>query len=88
MFHDFTHHQRQSQEKDDVIAQVVGVLEDGRTAGVWAFPNARSAALIVFDGMHAVVDDAIAAGMRDPEPPCRLLEEMFTRMLAPPHSRS
>lgn len=88
VFHDFPHHQRQSQEKDDVIAQVVGVLEDGRTAGVWAFPNARSAALIVFDGMHAVVDDAIVAGIRDPEPPCRLLEEMFTRMLAPPHSRS
>ncbi|WP_298380241.1 TetR/AcrR family transcriptional regulator [uncultured Bradyrhizobium sp.] len=88
VFHDFPHHQRQSQEKDDVIAQVVGVLEDGRAAGVWAFPDARSAALIVFDGMHAVVDDAIVAGTRDPEPPCRLLEEMFTRMLAAPRPRS
>ncbi|SDC71151.1 transcriptional regulator, TetR family [Bradyrhizobium brasilense] len=88
VFHDFPHHQRQSQEKDDVIAQIVAVLEDGRTAGVWAFPDARSAALIVFDGMHAVADDAIVAGTRDPEPSCRLLEEMFTRMLAAPRPRS
>ncbi|PAY11078.1 MULTISPECIES: TetR/AcrR family transcriptional regulator [Bradyrhizobium] len=88
VFHDFPHHQRQSQEKDDVIAQIVAVLEDGRKAGVWTFPDARSAALIVFDGMHAVADDAIIAGMRDPEPPCRLLEEMFTRMLAVPRPRS
>ncbi|MDH2385105.1 TetR/AcrR family transcriptional regulator [Bradyrhizobium sp. CER78] len=88
VFHDFPHHQRQSQEKDDVIAQIVAVLEDGRKAGVWTFPDARSAALIVFDGMHAVADDAIIAGTRDPEPPCRLLEEMFTRMLAVPRPRS
>lgn len=88
VFHDFPHHQRQSPEKDDVIAQIVAVLEDGRTAGVWAFPDARSAALIVFDGMHAVADDAIVAGTRDPGPPCRLLEEMFTRMLAAPRPQS
>jgi len=86
VFHDFPHSQRQSQEKDDVIAQIVALLEDGRKAGVWAFPDARSAALIVFDGMHAVVDDAIVSGTRDPGPPCRLLEEMFTRMLATPHT--
>lgn len=88
VFHDFPHHQRQSQEKDDVIAQIVAVLEDGRKAGVWTFPDARSAALIVFDGMHAVADDAIVAGTRDPEPPCRLLEDMFTRMLAAPQPQS
>jgi AcrR family transcriptional regulator len=82
VFHDFPHSQRQSQEKDDVIAQLIALLEDGRKAGVWAFPDARSAALIVFDGMHAVVDDTIVSGLRDPEPPCRLLEQMFTRMLA------
>lgn len=84
VFHDFPHSQRQSQEKDDVVAQIVAVLEDGRKAGVWVFPDARSAALIVFDGMHAVVDDAVVSGTRDPEPSCRLLEEMFTRMLTAP----
>ena len=82
VFHDFPHSQRQSQEKDDVIAQLMALLEEGRNAGVWAFPDVRSAALIVFDGMHAVVDDTIVSGTRDPEPPCRLLEEMFVRMLA------
>ncbi len=87
-FTTFPHHQRQSQEKDDAIAQIVAVvLEDGRKAGVWTFPDARSAALIVFDGMHAVADDAIVAGTH-PEPPCRLLEDMFTRMLAAPRQQS
>jgi hypothetical protein len=88
VFHDFPDSQRQSQEKDDVIAQLIALLEDGRKAGVWAFPDARSAALIVFDGMHAVVDDTIVSGLRDPEPPCRLLEEMFTRMLAASRARA
>jgi hypothetical protein len=46
------------------------------------FPQARAAALILFDGMHGVVDDAIAGGARDPRPLCRLLESMFVRMLS------
>lgn len=82
VFHDFTHSRRQSYEKDAVLSQLTSLLEEGRQAGVWVFPQARAAALILFDGMHGVVDDAIAGGARDPRPLCRLLESMFVRMLS------
>lgn len=82
VFHDFSHSRRQSREKDAVIAALAALLEAGREAGIWAFPDARAAALILFDGMHGVVDDAIAAGRHDPEPLCALLTGLFARMLA------
>ena len=44
-------------------------------------PNARIVALIIFDGMHGVVDDATASGGRDAKPVVNLLNEAFSRML-------
>ncbi|QEN87696.1 TetR/AcrR family transcriptional regulator [Labrys sp. KNU-23] len=82
VFHDFPHSQRQSHEKDAVIAQLVALLDEGRAAGAWAVPQCRTVALILFDGMHGVVDDAIAAGEHTPEPLCQLLTGLFSRMLA------
>ncbi|ETR77533.1 TetR family transcriptional regulator [Afipia sp. P52-10] len=83
VFHDFTHSQRRSREKSIVIAQLEALLMAGERDGAWRFPHARAAATIIFDGMHGVVDDAIAAGLRDPEPLCGPLVDMFTRMLSP-----
>jgi AcrR family transcriptional regulator len=81
VFHDFTHSQRKSREKDSVLAQLVTLLDDGQRSGIWRFTNARTVALIVFDGMHGVVDDAIAAGQRDAKPLVELLNDAFVRML-------
>jgi AcrR family transcriptional regulator len=81
VFHDFTHRRRQSREKDAVIAQLDALLREGIEADAWSLPDSRAVALILFDGMHGVVDDAIAAGRLDPEPLWRLLSEMFSRML-------
>lgn len=81
VFHDFTHSRRQSAEKDGVIAQLAALLEEGEKADVWRIPDSRAVALIVFDGMHGVVDDAIASGRRDSEPLVRLLASLFTRLL-------
>lgn len=81
VFHDFTHSRRQSSEKDSVASQLAVLLEDGAKAGVWQVPDPRAVALILFDGMHGVVDDAIAAGRRDPEPLVNLLVGLFSRML-------
>ncbi len=82
VFHDFSHSRRQSREKDVVIAQLVALLEAGRAAGVWIMPDVRMTALILFDGMHGVVDDAIARENRDPKPLCDILLELFSRMLS------
>ncbi|MBN9082106.1 MAG: TetR family transcriptional regulator [Rhizobiales bacterium 62-17] len=81
VFHDFTHSRRQSQEKDTVLAQLVAVLEAGEKAGAWTLPDTRMTALIFFDGMHGAVDDAIAAGGRDPEAIARPLSALFARLL-------
>lgn len=81
VFHDFTHSKRQSREKDSVLAQLTTLLGDGEKAGAWQAPDARAVALIIFDGMHGVVDDAIASGRRDPEKLSRLLISLFSRLL-------
>ncbi len=81
VFHDFTHDRRRSREKDMVIGQLAALLEAGQEAGAWNLPNARAAALVLFDGMHGVVDDAIAAGQLDPAPLCGMLEQMLGRIL-------
>lgn len=82
VFHDFSHSRRQSKEKDVVIAQLVALLEAGEAAGAWSVPDIRMTALVLFDGMHGVVDDAIARGSRDPQPLCDILLELFSRMLS------
>lgn len=81
VFHDFTHDRRRSEEKDAILDQLASVLQDGQRAGAWRVPDARGVAVILFHGMHGLVDDAIAAGQRTPEPLCDLLEDMFLRML-------
>ncbi|PLP60950.1 TetR family transcriptional regulator [Mesorhizobium loti] len=82
VFHDFSHSHRQSKEKDAVIAQLVALLEAGQAAGAWSLPDTRMTALILFDGMHGVVDDAIARESRDPQPLCDILLQLFSRMLS------
>jgi hypothetical protein len=72
---------RERAENDAVIAQFITLLDAGQRAGIWRFPNARVVALIVFHGMHGVVDDAIASGRRDAKPLVKLLSEAFSRML-------
>ncbi len=81
VFHDFTHDRRRSQEKDMVIDQLAALLDAGQKAGAWNLPDTRAAAFILFDGMHGVVDDAIASARLDPEPLCEILEDMLGRML-------
>lgn len=82
VFHDFSHSRRQSKEKDAVIAQLVALLEAGQSAGAWSLPDTRMTALVLFDGMHSVVDDAIASESRDPRQLCDILLELFSRMLS------
>lgn len=81
VFHDFAHGRRQSREKDAVIAQLRAVLDAGMQAGAWQVPDTRAVALILFDGMHGVVDDAIAAGRPGTEEIVAVLTDLFSRLL-------
>lgn len=82
VFHDFSHSLRQSKEKDGAILPLVALLEAGQAAGAWSVPDVRMTALVLFDGMHGVVDDAIARESHDPEPLCDILLQLFSRMLS------
>lgn len=84
VFHEFTHARRQSKEKDDVIGELAELLATGERAGAWSVPNIRATAIVIFDGMHGVVDDAIASGNHDRAQIHQTLSGLLLRMLARP----
>ncbi|WP_394144480.1 TetR/AcrR family transcriptional regulator [Burkholderia multivorans] len=82
VFHEFRHSNRNAKDKEIVIEQLGAVLAAGTTAGAWTLPDVRAAAIVIYDGMHGVVDDAIAADQRDAEAICCRLSLLFVRMLS------
>lgn len=83
VFHEFRHSNRNAKDKEIVIAQLAALLEEGVAAGAWSLPDVRAAAIVVFDGMHGVVDDAIAAGQHDPQAIYRRLAILLERIISP-----
>ncbi|HKU97812.1 MAG TPA: TetR/AcrR family transcriptional regulator [Vineibacter sp.] len=81
VFHDYRHDRRQSQEKDAVIDQIVEILAVGIQAGTWLLDEPRAAAMVIFHGMHGVVDDAIAVGNPDRARIVHTLTTLFSQML-------
>jgi len=59
------HHDRQNRDKNAILEQLLGILEGGRAADVWALPQPRITALLIYSGVHGVTDDAIAARLED-----------------------
>ena len=43
----------------------MGILEGGKAAGVWKFPDPRVNALMIYSGVHGVADDAIVDRLED-----------------------
>jgi len=82
VFHEFRHSNRNAKDKEIVLAQLGDLLAAGVEAGAWKLPVVRAAAIVIFDGMHGVVDDAIAAGQRDAELIRSRLAGLFSRMLS------
>lgn len=92
VFHDFRHDKRRSREKDAVLDQVQALLIAGHDAGTWRLADARATAIVLFEGMHGVVDDAIARTASDPQALDRdliaaTLSNLFLPMLARPAER-
>ncbi|MFT4067626.1 TetR/AcrR family transcriptional regulator [Paraburkholderia sp.] len=82
VFHEFRHSNRNAKDKEIVIDQLGAVLAAGAAAGAWTLLDARAAAIVIYDGMHGVVDDAIADDQRDAETICCRLSGLFERMLS------
>ena len=81
VFHEFRPGNRNVKDKEIVLAQLGELLAAGAAAGAWKLSDTRAAAIVIFDGMHGMVDDAIAGEQRDAEQICRRLSELFGRML-------
>jgi len=82
VFHEFRPGNRNPNDKEVVIAQLSALLAEGVEARAWTLPDVRAAALLIFDGMHGVVDDAIYADEHDVDAICRRLSVLFGRVLS------
>lgn len=75
------HHDRQNRDKNAILDQLAGILEGGKAAGLWALPQPRITALLIYSGVHGVTDDAIAAQLKDCSDFARNVAEDCLRML-------
>jgi AcrR family transcriptional regulator len=78
------HHDRQNRDKNAILDQLLGILEGGKAAGLWALPQPRITALLIYSGVHGVADDAIAAKLKDCADFARSVAEDCLRMLGAP----
>jgi len=67
--HDMLFHQGRSPTRagltDNLVTdQLEELLRSGAAAGAWAVPQSRAAAVFIFAGVHAVVDDAVSRQRR------------------------
>lgn len=81
VFHGFGHSSRDSQDKEIVVVQLAALLAEGAKAAAWSLPDVRAAAIVIYDGMHGAVDDAIAAGDHDPDAIYQRLFALLRRIL-------
>ncbi|CAB3628266.1 TetR family transcriptional regulator [Achromobacter marplatensis] len=78
------HHDRQNRDKNAILDQLLGILEGGKTAALWALPQPRITALLIYSGVHGVADDAIAAKLKDCTDFARSVSDDCLRMLGAP----
>jgi len=56
-------------------------LAEGNRAGTWSVSDIRAASIVMFDGMHGLVDEAIASGQQDRARLRQTLSDLFLRMI-------
>ena len=59
------HHDRSNQAKNAILDQLLGIIEGGMAAGLWAPENPRVVALLIYSGVHGATDDVIATQAKD-----------------------
>lgn len=84
--HDVVFHQhgRRTQyrtEKNAVVGQLAGLLAAGAVDGAWSARNPEFAAVVLYQGFHGAVDDAIERGQQDPASIAAALFDLFSLML-------
>ena len=62
VFHEYRPQDRRLKNDNPVIDQLAKLLGQGAAAGAWKVDDARLSAVILFNALHGVADDAVAAG--------------------------
>lgn len=70
-------------ERAAVTEQIARIIENGRRDGTWSVRRPEMAAVVIYNGFHAIVDEAIEAGEKNVDDAMSELAELFGNMLAP-----
>jgi len=88
VFHEYRPEDRRMRNDNAVITQLVGLLKRGDAAGVWEVEDPALTAVILFNALHGVADDAVAMGQAAGPGPerrrrARALNRFFEHALRP-----
>jgi AcrR family transcriptional regulator len=80
VFHEYRPEDRRMRNDNAVVTQLVALLKQGDAAGVWEVEDATLTAVILFNALHGVADDAVAKGPAgDPAADLRRRARALTR---------
>ena len=88
VFHEYRPDDRRMRNDNVISTQLVGLLRRGDAAGVWDVEDATLTAVILFNALHGVADDAVAMGpaadpLADRRRRVRALTRFFEQALHP-----
>ncbi|MEO5755828.1 MAG: TetR/AcrR family transcriptional regulator [Mesorhizobium sp.] len=83
VFHDHRPDQRRMKGDNPLLGDISALLEAGAQAGAWSVANPNMVAIVLFQGLHGAVDDAIERGVRDGTELAESLSALFLKMLRP-----
>ena len=88
VFHEYRPEDRRMRNDNAVVTQLVGLLKQGDAAGIWEVEDATLTAVILFNALHGVADDAVAMGpagdpVTDRRRRARALTRFFEQALHP-----
>lgn len=83
VFHDYRPDQRRMKSDHPVLTDLSALLAAGARAGAWSAEDPDFIAIVLFQGLHGAVDEAIETGARDGTELAAKLSVLFLKMLKP-----
>jgi len=83
VFHDYRPDQRRMKSGHPVLTDLSALLAAGARAGAWSAEDPDFIAIVLFQGLHGAVDEAIENGARDSTELAAKLSVLFLKMLKP-----
>lgn len=77
------HHDRDNPAKNAILDQLLAIINGGIQSGVWAPPQPRVVALVIYSGVHGATDDLIATKTIDGDAFADQLAQSCLKMLLP-----